>query len=387
MDIQRFLEIPDEPGQSVFLWGPRKTGKSTWIRQQLHDHVLIDLLASETYYDYSTRPQLLRERAEIWLQSKPSWIVLDEVQRIPALLNEVHWLIENRGARFLLTGSSARKLRRGQANLLGGRAWRREMRPLCLAELGEHDWSLESLVFSGLLPAHFLAKKPQEHLRAYVSDYLKEEIAAEALTRNLPAFGEFLRVSALSNGELLNLENLAREVAVSARAIANYFDILQDTLIGERLPAWTRSPNRRLIKTDKFYFFDVGVANFLARRKPRAGTPEFGKSLEHLVWMELRAFQAYREPDLAMAFWRSASGFEVDFLLGERQLAIEVKSGRVHETDLKGLSAFSDDAPVQSRIIVCLEKEAKILNDRHGPVTCLPLAQFVERLWAGELIT
>lgn len=212
-------------------------------------------------------------------------------------------------------------------------------------------------------------------------------MAAEALTRNLPAFGEFLRISALGNAEILNLENVAREVGVSARAVANYFDILQDTLLGERLPSWTRSPNRRLIKSDKFYLFDVGVANYLARRKPQAGTPEFGKSFEHIVWMELRAYIAYREPDLPLAYWRSASGFEVDFLLGDKQLAIEVKSGRVHETDLKGLSALSDDGPVGKRIVVTVESEARVLQDRHGPVTCLPVAQFVQHLWQGGLLS
>ncbi len=386
MDIPRLLDLPDEPGQSVFLWGPRKTGKTTWIRRQLSNYVLVDLLNSEDYYAYSTRPQLLRERAQAWLAASPSWIVIDEVQRVPDLLNEVHWLIENAGARFLLTGSSARKLRRGQANLLGGRAWRRDMRPLSLAELRDQAWSLEGLMKSGLLPAHFLARRPEEHLRAYAGDYLKEEVAAEGLTRNLPAFGEFLRVCALGNAEIVNLENIAREVGVSARAVANYYDILQDTLIGERLPAWTRGVNRRLIKSDKFYFFDVGVSNYLARRKPQPGTPEFGKSLEHLVWMELRAYKAYREPDLEMAYWRSASGFEVDFVLGNKQLALEVKSGRVHETDLKGLSALSDDGPVGQRLMVYLEKAARVLHDRHGPVLCLPLGEFVDRLWSGALL-
>lgn len=165
MDIPRILPVArSRLGQSVFLWGTRKTGKSTWIRQQLKQHVLVDLLASESYYDYSTRPQLLRQRAEVWLQQNPSWIVLDEVQRVPDLLNEVHWLIENRRARFLLTGSSARKLRRGQANLLGGRAWRREMRPLCLAELSDREWNLEAMIVSGLLPAHFLARNPLKRL-------------------------------------------------------------------------------------------------------------------------------------------------------------------------------------------------------------------------------
>ena len=384
MDISRFFELPDEPGQSVFLWGPRKTGKSTWIRAHLEDFLLVDLLKSQLYYEYSTQPQLLGQRISA-LTQHPSWIVIDEIQRIPALLDEVHWLIENRGARFLLTGSSARKLRRGQANLLGGRAWRREMRPLCMGELADHSVDLVQWFVNGMLPAHFLSRRPAEHLRAYVGDYLKEEVAAEALTRNLPAFGEFLRVAALCNGELLNLENVAREVGVSARAVANYFDILVDTLLGERLPAYRQSLNRRLIRSDKFYLFDVGVCNYLARRTPQPGTSEFGKSLEHLVWMELKAFISYRQPELEMRYWRSASGFEVDFVLDDL-VAIEVKSGRVHSTDLKGLTALADDGAIRKRLVVCLEPQPKLLQDGHGQVECLPLEVFVARLWSGDLL-
>lgn len=383
MNLSRLLTLPDHPGQSVFLWGPRKTGKSTWIRAHLPEAEVIDLLQSEEFFDFSTRPQLLRER----LASRPvPWVVIDEIQKVPQLLDEVHWLIENRRQRFLLTGSSARKLRRGQANLLGGRAWRRQMRPLTLQEAGQSPRPLAETLTSGLLPAHYLSPQPLEDLRAYVSDYLKEEIAAEALTRNLPLFGQFLRAAAISNGELLNLENVAREVGVSARTVANYYEILEDTLLGERVGAWRKAATRRLLVTDKFYLFDVGVANYLMRRQPAPGTPEFGKSFEQLVFMELRAYQAYRAPELEIRYWRTASGFEVDFLLDDRRLAIEVKSGRVHQTDLKGLSALSDDAPVGRRMVVCLEKSPRELTDRHGPVQLLPLDEFVRQLWAGELI-
>ncbi len=383
MNLSRLLTLPDLPGQSVFLWGPRKTGKSTWIRANLPEATVIDLLQSEEFFDYSTRPQLLRERLA---PRQTPWVVIDEIQKVPQLLDEVHWLIENRRQRFLLTGSSARKLRRGQANLLGGRAWRREMRPLSLHEAGQFPRPLGETLTSGLLPSHYLSPQPLEELRAYVSDYLKEEIAAEALTRNLPVFGQFLRAAAISNGELLNLENVAREVGVSARTVANYYEILEDTLLGERVPAWRKSITRRLLVTDKFYLFDVGVANYLTRRQPAAGTPEFGKSFEQLVFLELRAYKAYRVPELEIRYWRTASGFEVDFVLDDLRLAIEVKSGRVHETDLKGLSALCDDRPVGRRLVVCLESSARELADRHGTVQILPLDEFVQRLWAGELV-
>lgn len=386
MKITRLLSLPDTGARSCFLWGPRKTGKTTWLKQALPQAIYIDLLRTQTFAEYASRPALLAERYDEWEESARSWVVIDEVQKVPQLLDEVHWLIENRAARFLLTGSSARKLRRGQGNLLGGRAWRRELKPLTLQEIRQPDWNLESIVHSGLLPSHFLAPQPSEELRAYVADYLHNEVAAEALTRNLPAFSEFLRVAALGCGEILNLENVAREVGVSARAVANYYDILEDTLLGERLPAWRQKSSRRMVRGDKFYFFDPGVSNFLARRRPRTGTPEFGKSLEHLVWMELRAYQAYRQQDLEMHYWRTSNGQEVDFLLNGREVAVEVKSGRVHLTDCKGLSALVDDGAVGQRIVVDLEEQPRRLQDRHGPIRVVPLGHFVDELWAGRLL-
>jgi len=388
MKIPRLLRLPDTSGRSCFLWGPRKTGKTTWLKQELPEAIYIDLLRTQTFAEYASRPALLQERFEEWPDSAKSWVVIDEVQKVPSLLDEVHWLIENRSARFLLTGSSARRLRRGQVNLLGGRAWRRELRPLTLQEIlpSHPKWDLESILHRGLLPAHFLCEQPQEELRSYVADYLHHEIAAEALTRNLPAFSEFLRVAALGNGEILNLENCAREVGISARVVASYYDILGDTLLGERLPAWRQRTSRRLIRGDKFYLFDVGVSNFLARRRPRRGTPEFGKSLEHLVWMELQAYRAYRQPDLEMHYWRTSHGLEVDFLVNGKELAIEVKSGRVHLPDCKGLSALADDGSVGRRVVVSLEDQPRRLEDRHGPIRVLPLKHFVDELWAGLLM-
>lgn len=385
-NLARALSAPNSGRSSVFLWGPRKTGKSHWIRSQLglgQDIWLIDLLQSEHYGDYLGRPELLRERY-LQRENKPSWVVIDEVQRIPDLLNEVHWLIENAQARFFLTGSSARKLRRGQANLLGGRAWRREMKPLCLHELDTSALSiekLESLCVSGLLPPHYLSDRPEEVLRGYVSDYLKEEIAAEAAVRNLQTFSLFLKVAGLTSGELLNFENIAREVGASAKVVRSYFEVLDDTLIGMQLPAYRRSPSRRMSLTNKFYLFDLGLSNCLARRKPTQGTPEFGKSFEHLVWMELCAYRAYKDPDLELSFWRTNSGLEVDFLLNDLEVAIEVKSGKVHMTDLKGLTALASDSPVGLRLVVSLERESRVVEDRFGPIKILTLQDFVSWLW------
>jgi predicted AAA+ superfamily ATPase len=297
------------------------------------------------------------------------------------LLDEVHGLIESRGLSFLLTGSSARKLRRGHANLLGGRAWRRTMAPLSALEVEGFD--LERVMVSGLLPPHYLSPDPEEDLRAYVADYLKEEIAAEARIRSIPSFSEFLRVAAITSSELLNYSNVAREAGVSAKVVRTYFDILEETYLGFRIPPWKASRSRRMILAEKFYLFDVGVANHLARRKPRVGGSEFGKAFEHFILMELRAFQAYRMPDMPIAFWRTSTGQEVDFILGDKVLALEIKgSSRVHEGGLRSLAALREDGPVKRCVIVCLEREPRVSP---GGVEILPWRLFLEKLWGGEL--
>lgn len=384
--ILRSLQVPDLSKHSVFLWGPRKTGKSFWIRQHLPEAPLIDLLKTDTLAEYAVRPALLRERFGGTVSPhRHGPIVIDEIQKVPALLDEVHWLIENRSLTFLLTGSSARKLRRGHANLLAGRAWRREMKPLCFAEV--RDLDLERVMVSGLLPSHFLSPDPLEDLRAYVSDYLREEIIAEGLVSNLPAFSEFLRVAALTSSELLNYTNVAREVGVSAKVVRGYFEILEDTLLGYRLRPWTRNSRRRLIQTEKFYLFDIGVTNYLMRRTPRLGTSEFGKSFEHYIFMELLAYRAYRAPELDIRYWRTSTGREVDFLLDDQALAIEVKaSARVHAAELQSLTALSEDGLVKKRLVVSLETQPREVQDRFGPVSILPWREFLGQLWSGVLL-
>src|SRR3990167_1531757 len=208
--INRLLAINLPAGKSAFLWGPRKVGKSFWIRQHYREAVLIDFLKTDVFAEYISKPSLLRER----FSTATQMIVIDEVQMVPDILNEVHWLIENKKISFLLTGSSARKLRKKHANLLGGRAWRYTMTPLCYPEIAEMD--IERVMVTGLLPPHFLSLDPTQELRAYVADYLREEIVSEAATQNIPAFSEFLRVAAITSGELLNYTNVARETGVSA---------------------------------------------------------------------------------------------------------------------------------------------------------------------------
>ena len=373
----RVLELNLPVKRSAFLWGPRKTGKTYWINRHFSDSIIIDLLKTDVFADYASRPSLLRER----FQGLQGLIVIDEIQMIPDLLNEIHWLIENTDVSFLMTGSSTRKLRRRHVNLLGGRAWRYTMSPLTYRETEGFD--LEQIIASGLLPPHFLSSDPVQDLRSYVSGYLKEEIAAEAVIQNIPAFAEFLRVAALTSGELLNYTNVGRETGVSAKVVRNYFQILEDTLFGFRIQPWRKVRNRRLIETEKFYLFDVGIANYLARRTPRIGTPEFGNSFEHFILMELKAYQAYKNPELDIRYWRTSTGFEVDFILGEMNVAIEVKgSHRVHSAHTRGLRALLEEHAVERAVIVSLEEQPRKLD---SSIEVLPWQVFLEALWSKEL--
>jgi predicted AAA+ superfamily ATPase len=376
--IRRLFSLNLPPGKSAFLWGPRKVGKSYWIAHNLERAIIVDLLKTDLFAEYASRPSLLRER----FQDPGTLIVIDEIQKVPSLLDEVHWLMENRKLSFLMASSSARKLRRGHANLLAGRAWRKVMVPLSVRETEGFD--LEAVMVSGLLPPHFLSPAPEEDLRAYVADYLKDEIATEALTRNIPAFAEFLKVAALVSGELINYVHVGREAGVSHRVVRTYLDILEDTHLGFRIPPWKKSKKRRLIETEKFYLFDVGVRNYLSRQTPRIGSPAFGKSFEHYLLSELMAFKAYARPDLDVAFWRTSSGFEVDFILGDRELALEIKgSKRVHEGDERGLRALLEDGPVKHAVIACLEKRPRRLE---RGIEVVPWSMFIDRLWSGDYL-
>lgn len=384
--IPRIIQLPDITKNSVFIWGPRKVGKSLWLSTTYPNFPKIDLLQTEVFAEYASRPQTLRERfADLPEGSPRKPIIIDEVQKVPALLDEVQWLMTNREANFILTGSSARKLRTESANMLGGRARRREMKPFCFAECPELD--PEKIVISGLIPTHFMADDPIDALRGYAADYLKEEIAAEASTRDIPSFVEFLRVAALTSGELINYTNIARETGIKAKVVREHFSILEDTLLGFRVAPWKKSNNRKLIETEKFYLFDVGVSNYLARRTPQLGTPEFGKSFEHFLLMELKAFQAYKNPELEIRFWRTTHKQEVDFILNDMQVAIEVKASmRIDESDAKGLRILAEEQPVRRRILVSMLKEPKYFSDKYGRIEVLPFREFLKELWGGGVL-
>ena len=382
--IKRRLALPRAGSETFFLWGPRQTGKSTLLRESYPDGWWIDLLKSEVFRRYATRPELLR----LELEENPDparQIVIDEIQQVPALLNEVHWLMENRGLHFALCGSSARKLRRGAANLLGGRALRYELRGLTAGELGD-GFDLDRLLNFGYLPRIHGSARPRNLLESYIADYLKEEIAAEGLVRSLPTFAGFLDAAALSDTEPVNFSNVARECGVSSQTVRNYFGILEDTLLGRWLPAWRRRRKRRLTAAPKFYFSDVGVVGRLARRgSVERGSELYGKAFENWVHHELAAYAAYADFDGDLTHWRLPSGVEVDFVLGEMALAVEAKAspviGRHH---LKGLRSLAAEHEVGRRVIACLEPLPRRTRDG---ILVLPAETFARRLWSGDLTT
>lgn len=383
--LKRLINIDVSAKESFFLWGPRQAGKSTLLHHLFPDAYIVDLLKADHYVRLMERPQELRENL-LALEKLPDRVLIDEIQKVPALLDEIHHLIERYGVSFALCGSSARKLKRGHANLLGGRAVRYELSGLTAAECGE-DWNLVRMLNTGYLPRHYLnPERAISYLRSYVSDYLKEEVAAEGLVRNLPVFSEFLRIAALSDTEIVNYSTIARDVGVSSPTIKEYFAILGDTLIGRELPAYTRRPKRRTIQSPKFFFADVGVVNILSRRgNLDPGQELFGKAFENWVFHEVHAYSRYSGAWHDLFYWHLSSGTEVDFIVGDMELAIEAKSSRKINSDhLKGLRQLRVEYPkVKKRIIVCLESEARKTDD---DILILPYKDFVRRLWEHQLI-
>lgn len=380
-DIQRLLNLPIAENETFFLWGARQTGKSTLLRRTYPEALWVDLLKAETFRRYSTNPEYLRQELEL---NRSEFVVIDEVQKVPALLDEVHWLHENRGIHFALCGSSARKLKRGHGNLLGGRGARFELFGLSAKELGP-DFDLHRMLNHGTLPRIYRTDNPQRLLNAYVSEYLKEEVMSEGLIRRLPPFSNFLNAAALSDTEQVNYTNIARELGVSRETVRGYFEILEDTLIGHLVPSYRKRPKRRVVAADKFYFSDVGVANFLARRGAIIpGSELYGKAFENWVFHELRCYDSYRERYAGFSYWRLSTGVEVDFIVNDFECAIECKSSSVvTDRQLKGLrELFKDHPSTKRRILIAQEP-----NSRRTPdgIEILNVASFLEELWEGRL--
>ena len=373
--ITRYLDVRailDK--RSCFLFGPRQTGKSTLIRQQLAGVPTYNLLDRTLFIRLARNPALIRET----LAADTEIVVIDEIQKMPELLNEVQLIIDERDVRFLLTGSSARSLRRKGVNLLGGRARSRALHPFVRAELGDR-FHLDRALEYGLLPSIYFSDSPVEDLAAYAGDYLKEEVAAEAIVRNIGAFSRFLEVAALAHGELINFANMANDSQVPASTVREYYGILKDTLIAHEVPAFTRGRKRKAISTSKYYLFDVGLARHLQGRRGLApGTPEYGNAFESFIFQEIKAFCDYHRLDTPR-YWRSRSQFEVDFVFED--LAVEVKATRhVSARDLRGLRALREEGLFTHYVLVSMEPRPRLVDG----VRILPWTEFLDRLWRRD---
>lgn len=378
--LERIYRLNNELDDSIFLFGARQTGKSTSLRLQFPNDIFIDLLDTDVKRRLSRRPALLYDM----LKDKPAGtlIIIDKIPEAPELLNEVHRLISECSLTFILCGSSARKLKRKGHNTLGGRALPVYYYPLVSAEIPDFD--IDRAVSFGMIPSHYLAKNPERRLAAYIDVYLKEEIKEEALVRNLGAFQRFLEVAAICDGEVVNNNNIAQECGISATTVSGYFDILEDTLIGYRIPAYTKVIQRRLIKAPRFYYFDIGVANHLMHRRQLVrGTPEYGHAFEHLVVQELVAWRHYTHQEEKISYWRTYNGMEVDVIIGDARVAIEIKSSdEIQTKHLKGLKAFGEEHPESRRIIVSLDR----FNRRIGDIECIYILDFFKMLWTDKKI-
>lgn len=377
------LDLP--VGQSAFLWGARKTGKSSFLKQHFPESIYYDFLLTEEVHKFSAKPSVFRQELEAMPAEKLKYpVIVDEIQKVPELLNEVHWLIENKKVGFILCGSSARKLRRGAANLLGGRAWRFNFYPLIYQEIPDFD--LLKALNNGLIPSHYLSSQPHRNLRAYVSDYIAEEVQAEGLVRNLPAFARFIDIVGFTNGEMLNYANIARDCGVNAKTVKEYYQILEDTLVGYLIYPYVKKVKRDIIQsTPRFYLFEVGVANYLAQRNiVGLKGSEAGKAFEHYILMEIKAYLGLNELDLPINYWRSKSGLEVDFVLNQGQTAIEVKiSEDPHLGDLKGLRAFCEEHRPAHALVVCqVDRPRKVEIANQQSILMLPWRQFLDMLWS-----
>ncbi|MCX7120721.1 MAG: ATP-binding protein [Gammaproteobacteria bacterium] len=382
MNIKRTLNLYSLlKKKSYFLFGPRATGKTSLIKAQIPNEVpLLDLLESDLYLRLSTNPEKL-ESLIFGINPNATMVVIDEVQRIPEILNEVHRLIEKKKIAFLLTGSSARKLKRNQANLLAGRARQAELFPLTSFEIPE--FNLQRYLQFGGLPMVYQSDDPLDDLHAYVNTYLKEEIQAEAAVRQLSSFARFLKFSALTSGDVLNFANISNDAMVPASTIRDYYTILEDTFIGFMLPAWTRTVKRKPATKSKFYYFDIGVKNTLANiTQIPVQSDLFGKAFEHFIALELRAYLSYRRKHSPLSYWQAQNGQEVDFIIGDT-IAIEVKSAdHVQDKHLKGLQALAEEKICQRYILVSQDNIVRRIDN----IELMPWKEFLGKLWADEIV-
>ncbi len=376
----RMLSLEDENNDSIFLWGARQVGKTTLLQHLYPGARYYDLLRAHEFERFLRQPSILSQ--ELAYMNEGDLVIIDEIQKLPHLLDEVHSLIHSKKIRFILSGSSPRKIKRSGANLLGGRALKKILFPLVSAEIPDFD--LIKAVNNGMIPRHYMVNNPWERFRAYIGVYLNEEIREEALSRNLTSFSRFLEVAAISNGEMIIYKNIAQDCGIDYRTVKDYFGILNDTLTGYLIQGFTSTVKRRAIQSPKFYFFDVGIVNYLLNKKNLLpGSEAFGRSFEHFIIQELIAWLSYSQSHENLTYWRTSSGYEVDAIISDGRIAIEIKAtGEVKSRHLKGLKAFLEDFPEAKAIVVSLDKYPRILNG----VEIIPAQQFLKLLWNSEII-
>ena len=365
------------PGQSFFIFGPRGTGKSTYLRKNFPDALWIDLLKPDEFRRFSAKPETLIELVHANQEKRD--IVIDEIQKVPELLSAIHSLIEERlNRKFILTGSSARKLKRSGVDLLAGRVLRKTLHPFMLAEL--KDYTFENILKQGLLPIVLSSQTPQEVLETYISLYIQEEVQFEGLVRSIGNFSRFLESASFSHASILNISNVARECQVERKVVENYISILEDILIAFKLPVFTRKAKRATVSHPKFYFFDAGVFNTLRPKGPLDHPQEIaGAALEGLVVQHLRAWNAYKGNPFELYYWRSRNGVEVDFVLygAPGIYAIEVKNtNRIRLEDLRSLAEFQKDYPQSKTVFLYRGDEKRLIKN----IWCLPCDSFLKTL-------
>lgn len=377
---RRIFDIENRLDEAMFLFGGRQTGKSTLLKERFPKAVYIDLLKSDVRNRFKQHPEEFRESL---LRYPPETLVIvDEIQKVPELLDEVHWLMVEKGLWFILSGSSARKIKKSGANNLGGRAIPETLFPLVSAEIPDFD--LERAVQNGMIPRHYAVANARNRMRAYIDLYLKEEIIEDALVQNADEFIRFMEVAAIMDGEILNYENVASDCEVSANTVKAYYKILVDTLLGFEVPAYRKVIKRKLYKAPRFYYFDVGIANHLTKRyhlAPR--TPEYGHAFEHLIMQEIAAYLGYTNSDEELTYWHTYENLEVDAVIGDARVAIEIKSKEhIDHDDKKGVTEFAKEHPDTRQIIVSRDR----ISRRSGDVDLYYVTDFFKALWTGEII-
>ena len=376
----RIFDIENRLDEGMFLFGARQVGKSTLLKQRFPQAVYIDLLNSDLRKRFKQSPALFKEMLVKY--PAETLVIVDEIQKVPELLNEVHSLMAYHGLFFILSGSSARKIKKSGANQLGGRAIPEALYPLVSAEITDYD--LDRAIQNGMIPRHYTVQNAKNRIKAYVTLYLKEEIIEEAAVRNVDDFERFMEVAAISDGEIINYENIATDCGVSANTVKSYFQILYDSLIGYEIPAYRKVIKRRLTQAPRFYYFDVGVANYLMHRHQlEPGTPEYGHAFEHLVMQEIIAYLGYKGELHQLSYWHAYTGEEVDAVIGDARIAIEMKSTEdVQRKHLSGLKDFSEEHPDAKLILVSRDK----ITRRHGNIDLYYATDFFKALWNGEII-